>query len=64
MLYHIDGERCLDAWNCLQTEHRSWASCAASARGSAKGQPANCYLPKGHPGPHCYFQAGREWQAE
>ena len=63
MMYHVNGEQCVDAWNCGQAEHRSWASCAAPETRAVSGQPATCYLPKGHPGPHCYFHAGWECQA-
>jgi len=63
MMYHVNGEQCLDAWNCLQTEHRSWVSCAAPQARAISGQPATCCLPKGHPGPHRYFHAGWECQA-
>lgn len=63
MMYHVNGEQCLDAWNCLQTEHRSWVSCAAPEARAVSRRPATCYLPKGHPGPHCYIHADWECQA-
>jgi len=60
MMYHVNGERCQDSWNCLEIEHRSWMSCAAQEQVAAKDSPLDCYLPKGHPGPHRWFQAARE----
>ena len=63
MMYHVNGEQCLDMWNCGQAEHRSWVSCAAPETRAVGGQSAICYLPKGHPGPHCHFQAGWEGKA-
>ena len=51
-LYHLDGSVCVDGWSCQEPDHTSVPpQCGAAAA----GQPLDCELPKGHPGPHLHL---------
>lgn len=48
-LYHLDGSVCVDRWSCREQDHTSVPPRCGARDGD---RPADCELPKGHPGPH------------